>query len=203
MRVFGAYILKTAGSLKEKKRSLKKANLLMILEMAAKGNHGQVSEHLAWELADSHINVNTVCPGGVLTEGMQEVSTPEFREGLEKRLIPLGRLCTPDEIAQAVVFLASERHDMITGQLLPVDGGLLVRYGEDLRTVLKKRMQEVKEQETAHASQYLSDKHRETRGQKVQTGVIHENGGKTNTHGTAILAMLETLAEGFKLRSLS
>jgi len=115
---------------------------------ASKFGVAGLTQHLAWELAESRINVNAVCPGGVLTEGMEEVTTPEFREGLEKRLIPLGRLCTPDEIAQGVVFLASERSDMITGQLLPVDGGVLVGYGEDLRTAIRQRMQANKEQRT-------------------------------------------------------
>jgi len=96
---------------------------------ASKHGLAGLSQHLAWELADSHINVNTVCPGGVGSEGLKEGSTPEFRAGLEQRLVPLGRFCTPDEIAQAVIFFASERSDMITGQLLPVDGGVLVGYG--------------------------------------------------------------------------
>jgi NAD(P)-dependent dehydrogenase (short-subunit alcohol dehydrogenase family) len=71
---------------------------------------------------------------------------------LEQRLVPLGRFCTPDEIAQAVIFFASERSDMITGQLLPVDGGVLVGYGEDLRAKIRERMQTTKEKKSAHVA---------------------------------------------------
>jgi NAD(P)-dependent dehydrogenase (short-subunit alcohol dehydrogenase family) len=119
---------------------------------ASKHGLAGLSQHLAWELADSHINVNTVCPGGVVSEGLKEVSTPEFRAGLEQRLVPLGRFCTPDEIAQAVIFFASERSDIITGQLLPVDGGVLVGYGEDLRAKIRERMQTTKEKKSAHVA---------------------------------------------------
>jgi 3-oxoacyl-[acyl-carrier protein] reductase len=100
-----------------------------------------LTNHLAWELADHHINVNTVCPGGVVTPLMEEGTTKEFRENITKRLVPLGRFCTPDEIGQAVIFLASDRSAMITGQLLAVDGGLLTGFGEDLRAVVRKRME--------------------------------------------------------------
>ena len=104
--------------------------------------HGVVglTQHLAWELADHRITVNTVCPGGVLTPLMEEGSTPEFRDNVTQRLVPLGRLCTSDEIGEAVSFLASDRASMITGQMLAVDGGLLTGFGEDLRAVVRQRM---------------------------------------------------------------
>jgi NAD(P)-dependent dehydrogenase (short-subunit alcohol dehydrogenase family) len=100
-----------------------------------------LTQHLAWELADHGITVNTVCPGAVLTPMTEAGSTPEFREKIRKRLIPLGRPCTIEEIGEAVSFLASDRAAMITGQLLPVDGGLLTGYGEDLRAILRQRME--------------------------------------------------------------
>jgi hypothetical protein len=56
-------------------------------------------------------------------------------------------MCVPDDIAQAVIFLASERSDLITGQVLAVDGGLLTGYGEDLRSVIRQRMDEAKGEE--------------------------------------------------------
>lgn len=111
-----------------------------------------MTQHLAWELADSRINVNTVCPGGVLTPMMEGGTTPEIRATLTERLVPLGRMCVPDDIAQAVIFLASERSDLITGQVLAVDGGLLTGYGEDLRSVIRKRMDEAKAMKTAHVA---------------------------------------------------
>ena len=103
-----------------------------------------LTQHLAWEVADYRINVNAVCPGAVLTPLMEQGTSAEFRQQVEKRLIPLGRMCTIDEIGESVSFLSSDRSDMITGQLLAVDGGLLTGFGEDLRAVVRKRMDEMK-----------------------------------------------------------
>ncbi len=105
---------------------------------------GGLNQHLAWELADSHITVNTVCPGGVLTPLMESGTTPEYREMTVKRLVPLGRFTTTEEIGEAVSFLASDRAATITGQMLAVDGGLLTGFGEDLRAVVRKRMEAMK-----------------------------------------------------------
>ena len=103
-----------------------------------------LTQHLAWEVADHRINVNEICPGGVLTPLMEQHTTAEFRETLIKRLVPLGRFCNLDDIAEAAVFLASDKSDMITGQLIAVDGGLLTGFGEDLRPIVRKRMAEAK-----------------------------------------------------------
>ena len=103
-----------------------------------------LTQHLAWEVADHRINVNEVCPGGVLTPLMEKGTTPEFRDKVVKRLIPLGRMCNLDDIADAALFLASDKSDMITGQLLAVDGGLLSGFGEDLRPLVRQRMAQAK-----------------------------------------------------------
>lgn len=108
-----------------------------------------LTNHLAWELADHHITVNSICPGGVLTPLMEHGTTPEFRDTVTKRLIPLGRMCTPEEIGEAASFLASDRASIITGQLIAVDGGLMTGFGEDLRPIVRKRMEEAKKK--AHA----------------------------------------------------
>lgn len=105
---------------------------------------GGLTQHLAWELADSHITVNTICPGGVHTPLMESGTTPEYREMTIKRLIPLGRFTTMEEIGEAVSFLASDRAATITGQMLAVDGGLLTGFGEDLRAVVRNRMEAMK-----------------------------------------------------------
>jgi NAD(P)-dependent dehydrogenase (short-subunit alcohol dehydrogenase family) len=102
-----------------------------------------ITQHLAWELAEHRINVNAVCPGGIQTPMMEENTTPEMREAITRRVIPLGRLCSVEDIAEAACFLASDRASMITGQMLAVDGGVLTGYGEDLRAVLRRRMQEL------------------------------------------------------------
>jgi len=109
-----------------------------------------LTQHLAWELADSHITVNAVCPGMVLTPLGEKTTTPEYREMARKRMLPLGRFQTVEEIGEAVSFLASDRAAMITGQMLAVDGGELTGYGEDLRPLIRKRMQEMKAKE-AHS----------------------------------------------------
>jgi NAD(P)-dependent dehydrogenase (short-subunit alcohol dehydrogenase family) len=77
-----------------------------------------------------------------MTPAIKAYTTPEKLEVLIKRTVPLGRFCEPSEIGEAVSFLASARADMITGQMLAVDGGTLTGYGEDLRAVLRKRLQE-------------------------------------------------------------
>jgi len=101
-----------------------------------------LTQHLAWEVADHNITVNAVCPGGVLTPLMEQHTTAEFRDKVIKRLIPLGRMDTIEEIGEAVSFLASDRAAMITGQMLAVDGGLMTGFGEDLRPLVRQRMAE-------------------------------------------------------------
>ena len=113
--------------------------------------HGVVglTNHLAWELGDFGITVNTICPGAVLTPLMVNTTTPEYREAAIKRMVPLGRYIEPEEIGEAVSFLASSRAATITGQSFAADGGLLSGYGEDLRPAIRKRMADMK---AAHAA---------------------------------------------------
>ncbi len=99
-----------------------------------------LTQHLAWELADLRINVNAVCPGGIQTPAIEAYATPEQREALIRRVVPLGRFCAPEDIGEAVSFLASDRADLITGQMLAVDGGTLTGFGEDLRAVLRQKL---------------------------------------------------------------
>jgi 3-oxoacyl-[acyl-carrier protein] reductase len=78
----------------------------------------------ARELASRGITVNAVAPGFVLTE-----LTQNLPEALQNELIartPLGRFGTVEEIADAVAFLVSEEARYITGQVLAVDGGLVM-----------------------------------------------------------------------------
>jgi NAD(P)-dependent dehydrogenase (short-subunit alcohol dehydrogenase family) len=107
--------------------------------------HGAMglTQHLAWELADSNITVNAICPGAVLTPLAEHGTTPEYREMVTKRLIPLGRWCTPVDIAGAAVYFASDIADMVTGQSMEVDGGVMTGYGEDMRPIIRKRMEEM------------------------------------------------------------
>ena len=103
-----------------------------------------LTQHLAWELADRRITVKTICPGGVVTPLMEESITPAYREMVTKRMVPLGRMCTMEELGETASFLASDRAAMITGQSIAVDGGTLTGFGEDLRPVIRKRMADAK-----------------------------------------------------------
>ncbi len=85
---------------------------------------------LAREYAKKGFRVNAVVPGGIMTEGVKEVAKKmgmrAIAEGKEYlKRVPLGRLGDPDEVARAVLFLASDMSSYITGALLPVDGGFL------------------------------------------------------------------------------
>ena len=93
---------------------------------AAKGGLIAFTKTIARETARHHINVNCVCPGPSDTPLFQKEfagPSPKLAESL-KRVIPWGRLGTPDDVAPAVVFLASDEAGYITGQTLSVSGGL-------------------------------------------------------------------------------
>jgi 3-oxoacyl-[acyl-carrier protein] reductase len=79
----------------------------------------------ARELASRGITCNAVAPGFVLTELTQDLDV-KLLDGI-KEATPLGRFATPEEIGAAVAFLASDEAAYITGQVLAVDGGLVMR----------------------------------------------------------------------------
>ena len=89
---------------------------------AAKAGIEAMSRSLARELGSRNINVNCVAPGFIETDMTKEIS--QGNEEFLASQIPLGRLGKPNEIAEVVNFLASEKANYITGQTLHVNGGL-------------------------------------------------------------------------------
>lgn len=94
-----------------------------------KGGVNQMTREMAVEWAKFGIRVNAVAPCQILTPGFRErMAHPDFDEALMDRIrsgIPLNRLGEPEEIARPVVFLASPAASLITGVILPADGGNL------------------------------------------------------------------------------
>ena len=117
-----------------KQRSGKIINLASVVGIS--GNAGQVNyaaskagiigmtKSAAKELASRGITVNAVAPGFIETE-MTEVLSDKLKEEMRGQ-IPLARMGQPEDVAKAVALLASEHASYITGQVLQVDGGMVM-----------------------------------------------------------------------------
>lgn len=95
---------------------------------AAKSGVNLLTKSSAAEYGGQGIRINAVSPGVIRTPGVEKYfeEQPDMAEGL-KRAAVMNRLGEPEEIAEAVVFLCSDRASFITGQLLSVDGGAAVK----------------------------------------------------------------------------
>jgi NAD(P)-dependent dehydrogenase (short-subunit alcohol dehydrogenase family) len=94
---------------------------------ASKGAAVQFTKSLAVDYAAAGIRANAVCPGMVETPMTRwRLDVPELRAEAEAN-IPLGRVARPEEIADAVALLASDRLAYMTGHTLVVDGGWTAR----------------------------------------------------------------------------
>ncbi len=86
----------------------------------------------ALEFSGYGITVNGIEPGNILTEGVKMHRSPAFIKTMEDA-VPLGRLGTPRDIANAALFLASDDASYITGTTIIVDGGQTLPEGKDFR----------------------------------------------------------------------
>ena len=93
---------------------------------ATKSGINGITSTLAVELGENNILVNSVCPGYVATE-LTKQNVPEADAEKIKKLIPLGRFAEPEEIAEVVFFLASDKNTYITGQKIAIDGGYVAK----------------------------------------------------------------------------
>jgi len=128
------YCIKAAVRIMMKQRYGRIINIASVVGIT--GNAGQanyaaskagligLTKSTARELASRGITANAIAPGFITT-----ALTADLSEDAKKKLtehIPLGRLGKPEDVAPAVVFLASEEAGYITGQTLPVDGGMVI-----------------------------------------------------------------------------
>ena len=91
---------------------------------AAKAGLIGFTKAVAKEVASRKVTANAIAPGLVRTEMTADLT--EAQETAVLQLVPIGRVATPEEIAPAVVFLASEEAAYITGHVLAIDGGLVM-----------------------------------------------------------------------------
>ena len=96
-----------------------------------KGAVHQLTKALALEHAENGIRVNAVAPGEVNTPmikaGRDKPPTRDELQDLANATIPIKRLAEPEEIAEVVLFLASEKSSYMTGSIVPVDAGYTAR----------------------------------------------------------------------------
>jgi 3-oxoacyl-[acyl-carrier protein] reductase len=92
--------------------------------VASKAGLIGLTKTVARELASRHVTVNAVAPGFIQTEMTENL--PENVKAQMLALIPLARFGTPEEVARAVAFLASEEAAYITGQVIHINGGMLM-----------------------------------------------------------------------------
>ncbi|HDN98136.1 MAG TPA: 3-oxoacyl-[acyl-carrier-protein] reductase [bacterium] len=131
----GAFLCtKIIGKLMFAKRSGKIINIASIIGeignigqanySASKGGLIALTKTCAREFAKAGINVNAISPGYIMTP-MTEKLSEKIKEEIKNR-IPLGRFGKPEEVAELALFLASEKANYITGQVIRVDGGLVM-----------------------------------------------------------------------------
>lgn len=90
---------------------------------ASKGALDQLTRVMALELGPHQIRVNSVNPTVVLTDMAKVGWSDPVKAADMKSKIPLGRFCDPEQVVNAIIYLLSDKSDMINGAILPIDGG--------------------------------------------------------------------------------
>jgi 3-oxoacyl-[acyl-carrier protein] reductase len=128
------YNLQAAARLMQRNKSGSIINMSSIIGVT--GNVGQVvyggskaavigiTKSAAKELAPFNIRVNAIAPGFIDTDMVRQLSEVKFKERLDS--IKMNRIGSPDDVANSVLFLASDLSSYMTGQVLGVDGGMLI-----------------------------------------------------------------------------
>ena len=98
---------------------------------AAKGGLRMLMRNAALELAQHKIRVNNVAPGAIATPINTKTLNDPDKVAILQRIIPLARMGRPEEVAEVVLFLASDASSYVTGSTYYVDGGM-IRYSQPL-----------------------------------------------------------------------
>ena len=126
--------IRAASKIMMKQRSGKIINITSVV--ALMGNKGQanycaakagvigLTKSVARELASRNVQINAIAPGFITTD--MTAVLPEAAKTALAQAIPLERMGTPEEVASAVAFLASAEADYMTGQVLNIDGGMVM-----------------------------------------------------------------------------
>lgn len=133
---------KTRGVIVNTSSSLGVAGALESAAYAA-SKHGVIglTKAAALDLAPYHIRVNCICPGSIDTS-MQarefaRTADPARTRIAYDKIYPMGRIGKPEEVAELVLFLATERSSFITGTQFLIDGGLFAQWGESLASKIQ------------------------------------------------------------------
>lgn len=105
-----------------------KGNAYLGAYAAVKGGVEALTKTAACEFAQRGVRVNSICPGGVQTPALDQYfeNFPDMKDKMMSRQ-PMARFSTPEEIADAVVYLASDLSGFITGHSMVIDGGFSVK----------------------------------------------------------------------------